>query len=229
MTDNLKIWNQAKDVPPSAQKTIKGGRLSGLTDISPQWRYYKMTELFGPIGFGWKFTLGSQWMEEGADGSVCAFCNVNLYIKIDGEWSEPIPGTGGSMLVTKERNGMYTSDEAIKMALTDALGVAMKMLGVGAVIYSGGNDYSKYTNPNGKAATPNKNNKLATITAGASPRLRELVRSEQVHTGELIALWEAQNEDLAAVEAVLEERHLKRKRAPEPDIPFDNPSTPGMK
>ena len=63
------------------------------------------------------------------------------------EWSKPILGTGGSTYVAKEKNGLYTSDEAIKMATTDALGVACKNLGFAADIYSGGaiTDDDKYS------------------------------------------------------------------------------------
>jgi len=37
--------------------------------------------------------------------------------------------------MTYEKNGYYVSDEADKMALTDAMGVAMKALGVAADVY----------------------------------------------------------------------------------------------
>ena len=45
-----------------------------------------------------------------------------------------MPGNGGSMLVENERPGR-TSDECYKMALTDAISVACKALGVGADVY----------------------------------------------------------------------------------------------
>ena len=48
------------------------------------------------------------------------------------------------MLVTKESKGLHTSDEGFKMALTDALGVAMGKIGVAADIYMGQWDGSKY-------------------------------------------------------------------------------------
>jgi hypothetical protein len=146
-----------KDVPKQAQKAIKAGRLKGMTDISPQWRYHVMTQTFGPIGIGWKFTIDRQWLEDGSYGQSCAFTEISLYVKHEGAWSDAIPGTGGSAFIAKEtktnwdtkvkEDFLYTSDEAYKMSLTDALSVAMKMLGVGAVIYSAGNDYSKYSAP----------------------------------------------------------------------------------
>ena len=155
---NLGIWDKLKDVPASAQKKIAAGRLKGFTDISPQWRYHITTETFGPIGIGWKYTIDRQWIEEGSYEQKTAFTNISLFVKQeDGEWSDAIPGTGGSMYIAEENKTdyntkekykyLYTSDEAFKMSLTDALSVALKMLGVGAVIYSSGNDYSKYSAP----------------------------------------------------------------------------------
>ncbi len=147
---NLAIWEDLAVPPKDALKEIKGGRLAGKSDINPQWRMEAMTERFGPCGVGWKYEITRQWLECGAGNKVAAFVNVNVYIKQNGEWSEPIPGTGGSMFVAEENNkGPYTSDEAYKMATTDALSVAFKALGVGAAIYRGFNDTSKYAERNG--------------------------------------------------------------------------------
>lgn len=46
--------------------------------------------------------------------------------------------------MAKEKSGMYTSDECYKMALTDALSVACKALGVAADVYWQA-DKTKYT------------------------------------------------------------------------------------
>lgn len=132
--ENLNIYNSVRNVPNEALKTIGAGRLKGMNDINPMWRIKVLTEQFGPCGFGWKYEITKQWLETFGSEVKC-FCNLNLYYKKDGEWSEAIPGTGGSSFVTMERNGAYVSDEAHKMALTDALSVAMKALGVGANIY----------------------------------------------------------------------------------------------
>lgn len=132
---NMDIYNALRVVPDSAKKQIAAGRLKGMTDINPMWRIRALTEQFGPCGIGWKYTIDRQWMEIGSDGQVSAFCNISLYVKLNGEWSDAIPGTGGSAFITNERNGAYTSDECYKMALTDALGVAFKALGGGADVY----------------------------------------------------------------------------------------------
>lgn len=141
--DNLSIFNQVKNVPPEAQRVITGGRLTGFTEINPMWRIEKLTEIFGPAGFGWYYEITEKRIEEGAEGEKTVFVDINLYVKQGNEWSKPIQGTGGSMLVAKEKGGMYTSDECFKMALTDAISVACKALGFGADIYAK-KDRSKY-------------------------------------------------------------------------------------
>lgn len=142
----MEFWNKSKQPPVSALKKIKGGRLSGMTDISPQWRYQVMTEHFGPAGVGWYYEIKKTWSEDGTDGQRFAFAQVELYTwnKEANKWSAPIYGVGGSMLVAKEKSGLHSSDEGYKMAVTDALSVAMKMLGVAADIYLGKFDGSKY-------------------------------------------------------------------------------------
>lgn len=142
--DNLYIYNQIKEVPEKAQKQIKGGRLSGMTDIKPMWRIEKLTEMFGVCGFGWKAPIKNKEIIEGANGEKVAIVDIDLYIKNEkGEWSEPIEGTGGSSFVAREKNGLYTSDECFKMAYTDALSVACKSLGMGADVYWGDSKYNQ--------------------------------------------------------------------------------------
>jgi len=142
----MEIWNKLKQPPASALKTIRAGRLKGMSDINPQWRYQIMTEQFGPCGIGWKYEIKRLWTEPASENQILAFAEILLYIAHGNgsQWSDPIPGIGGSTLVAKESKGLYSSDEAYKMAVTDALSVAMKMLGVAADIYAGLWDGSKY-------------------------------------------------------------------------------------
>lgn len=141
---NLKIYNAVRNVPHEAQRKIMGGRLKGKTDINPMWRIKTLTEQFGVCGFGWYTEIIDQWIEEGANNEVSAYVKINLFIKMDGEWSKPIVGIGGSMYLTKEEKGIYTDDECFKKAYTDAISVACKALGIGADIYWG-EDATKYT------------------------------------------------------------------------------------
>lgn len=140
---NMTIYDAVRTVPQEAQKPIKAGRLAGMTDINPMWRIKILTEVFGPVGFGWYYKITDKWLDIGSDAVVVANIAIDLYVKQDDEWSMPIPGLGGSCFVAKEAKGPYTSDEAYKMALTDALSVACKALGIAADIYFS-KDRSKY-------------------------------------------------------------------------------------
>lgn len=142
MTDNLYYYNQGREVPDTAKKPIQGGRMNGKTDINPMWRIKKLTEMFGPCGIGWYYKSAREWTET-YEKSVAAFVKIELYIKVNDEWSMPIQGTGGSMFVEIQKSGAYVSDECFKMATTDAISVACKQLGIGADVYWD-KDESKY-------------------------------------------------------------------------------------
>lgn len=133
--DNMTIYDATKKCPENALKPIAAGRLKGKSDINPMWRIKTLTEQFGACGIGWYYDIDRQWVVPGANGEAAAFCDISLYIKVDGEWSKPIHGTGGSMFIASEHNGLYTSDECFKMALTDAISVACKALGFAADVY----------------------------------------------------------------------------------------------
>lgn len=165
---SLKIYEQLATPPADALKQIQGGRLKGMTDINPQWRYEAMTSVFGICGIGWKYEVVNREFVPGANSEVSVFVDINLFVKIDEKWSEAIPGGGGSMYVAKERNGMFTSDEAVKMATTDALSTAMKMLGVAADIYRGRDgkktiqSQSKYEKQNTQSTQPTQLKEMST-------------------------------------------------------------------
>ncbi len=144
--ENMEIYTKVMETPKTALKAIAAGRLKGMSDINPMYRIQKLTETFGPCGFGWKYTITNKEIMEGANGEKIAIVDIDLYVKWNGEWSEAIPGTGGASFIANERNGAYTSDECYKMGLTDALSVACKALGIGADVYwSAG--HTKYDAP----------------------------------------------------------------------------------
>ena len=173
MSENLRFWDAMKRPPAVSLKEIRGGRMSGKTDISPQWRLQIMTETYGPIGVGWKYEIIEQKTIQCGD-QIAAFVEIVLFTKLGEQWSDAIPGIGGSMLYAKETRGMYFSDEAFKMALTDALSVAMKQLGVAADIYMGLWDGSKYV-------VPREHQQEKTIP----PNLKKLIDAVQAKKEEL--------------------------------------------
>ena len=127
------LWADWCSPPDYAKKRISGGRLSGLTDISPMWRIKVLTDKFGLCGVGWRFAIAEKWTEECA-GEIIANVRGILTIIIDGKEYQ-IEGFGGAKLTLRERSGVYVNDEAWKMASTDALSVCCKMLGIGADVY----------------------------------------------------------------------------------------------
>lgn len=146
MSDNLRFYARVAHVPEEARKSIGAGRLKGKTDINPMWRIKALTETFGPCGFGWRYVIKDQRTMEAPDGFIKAFVDIDLYVRDPetGEWSEPIPGIGGNDFYKIESSGPYANDECYKSALTDAISVACKALGVGADVYWS-TDTTKYT------------------------------------------------------------------------------------
>ena len=163
--ENLKIYNAVRECPKEALKPISAGRLKGKSDINPMWRIKKLTELYGPAGIGWYYEIVKQWLETGANNEISAFCNINLYIKVNGEWSKPIQGTGGSSFVAKQNSGLYVSDECFKMALTDAISVACKALGFAANVYWD-NDKTKYSPQSDAANTSSESKQYCCVECG---------------------------------------------------------------
>jgi hypothetical protein len=136
-----------------------------------------LTEQFGPAGIGWTFEITDRWTETGPHDQVGAFVNVLLFICVEGEWSRGIPGTGGSMLIAKENAGPYFSDEAYKMATTDAISVAAKALGVGSDVYMGvlSHKESKYQRP--AAANASDSAPVASAPSKARHDINERIKT----------------------------------------------------
>ena len=155
---NVRFYARVKEVPKEAQKSFDNGRFSG-TDINPMWRIQMLTELFGPCGFGWwtqnvkyEFVEADVTQPPSANNptitkkETSVFCELELVIKDPetGEVSQPIYGVGGNTYIAWGKYGPRASDEAKKMAYTDALSIACKSLGFGHNVWYQ-NDKTKYT------------------------------------------------------------------------------------
>lgn len=152
MGTNMIFYDYGRNVPEVAMKPINAGRLKGMSDINPMWRIKTLTEMFGPCGIGWWYEIIDKRLEhDPITKQTAAFVDIKLYYTDpeNGKESHGIPGTGGASFVAKERNGPYMSDECFKMALTDAISVAAKALGVAADVYFA-KDRTKYDTPQPK-------------------------------------------------------------------------------
>jgi hypothetical protein len=82
------------------------------------------------------------------------YCWLTLWFVHEGARSMPIPGVGGDKIITHiKANEQYkrperweSDDEAFKKAFTDAIGNAMKHIGMSADVHMGRFDDSKYVN-----------------------------------------------------------------------------------
>lgn len=154
--NNLTMYEKYAQPPEEALKEFNNGRFKG-TDINPMWRIKALTEEYGECGIGWYCVPVRHWSEKAEYDAVingkatrmldiAVFYEVELYTKRNNEWSKPIYGVGGNSFseYSKKQGRIITSDEAYKMAYTDALGIACKALGIGANVWWKAND-SKYT------------------------------------------------------------------------------------
>lgn len=131
--------------PQEALNTISFGKLKGKSDINPQWRIEALTEVFGLCGVGWYYEiLDVAFVDVPATEEKMVYLTIGIRVKEDtGEWSNPVVGIGGDFVIIRDKNGIHGNDEALQMALTDALGKAAKCLGIASDIYRGKYD-SKY-------------------------------------------------------------------------------------
>lgn len=181
---NLDLYEKVKAVPENATKPIKGGRTNGFTDINPMWRIKVLTENFGPCGIGWYYDVEKEWTET-VGTEICAFVNINLYIKHEGEWSKPIHGTGGSRLAESQRSGVYVSDECYKMATTDAISVACKQLGIGADVYWD-KDKTKYDKPDQEESQNTQNESVSDTDVSA---MRSYIKKNGIDEKKICAAY----------------------------------------
>lgn len=155
---NMRIYDAFRNTPKDALKTITDGKLKGKSDINPMWRLQMLTEQFGPIGFGWNYKVTRlERMEVPERNEIMCFVDIELRVKEGDTWSEPIYGTGGSMLVENFRSaGIKSNDDGYKMALTDAISIACKQLGMSADVYwaAGETKYNRKQNEQEEPTAP---------------------------------------------------------------------------
>ena len=150
--ENLALWDRLGKTDPKQTKGFKrAGGFSG-TAVKPIYTTQKMTEEFGPAGKGWGMGEPTFQVVPGHNGEVLVYCTVSLwYAPSDGEVCT-VFGVGGDKIVGYVKaNEQYNrperwenDDEAFKKAFTDAIGNAMKHIGMSADVHMGRFDDSKY-------------------------------------------------------------------------------------
>jgi hypothetical protein len=140
--DPLALWNRLKRTDPKFTKPFqRAGGFRG-TQIDPTWRMQMMTELFGPVGKGWGYEQ-LEWTIAERMIFICA--RVWYRDPETGEQCWTGPQWGGTEMIRKNRDGSERpDDECFKMSMTDAVGKCLVQIGLGADIYLGQFEDSKY-------------------------------------------------------------------------------------
>lgn len=137
--ENLRYWSQFEDIDPKFTKPITGKPYKG-TSPNPHYVIRCLTEMFGPVGegFGWEVTAeGFQPVGE----ELLHWCRIRFWHG-DGKGFDAY---GQTKALMKTRKGDMLSDEdAPKKSLTDAITKAAAQVGVGANIFLGRWDDSRY-------------------------------------------------------------------------------------
>lgn len=185
-TVNLRHWTALGKTDPAHTKPFtRAGGFKG-TAIKPIWTEKRMTEHFGPAGLGWGMNQPIfQLVPIEGNGELLVYCTVELWYRE--EPSNPaklgaVFGVGGDKVISRGRDGLRTSDEAFKAAYTDALGNAMKHLGVAADVHIGLFDDSKYVREMTEAfAQPTITGNEQQQQPGAAERLLTPSRPSPAH------------------------------------------------
>lgn len=142
---NMSIWSQVEKTAPEATKSAKVDGQQ-ITSISGQHMIKRATEVFGPVGIGWGWSVIEERFDEGPEvlndkgqalGRIQSHTvRIRLWF-MQGDKRGEIEQYGCTKAVYKSSYGMSVDAEAPKKSLTDAIKKALAMLGFSADIFLG--------------------------------------------------------------------------------------------
>lgn len=157
MSTNMQIWDKVSTTDTRYTKAAEVGGQK-ITSLNGTAMIMKATEVFGPvgIGFGWsvmeeRFDEGSEMVSGEGDKRLVLGRELNHTIKIrfwfelDGKRGE-IEQYGCTRYLYKSKYGTTTDGEAPKKSLTDAIKKSLSMLGFSADVFLGMFDDAEYVN-----------------------------------------------------------------------------------
>lgn len=172
MNPNLELWHRVERTPPDQTKPIVGKSYRGNSP-KPHYLVLRATEVFGPCGIGWGFTIEER-IESGvpdAQGRLekMSIAKVKVWYLWDGKRGE-VEHIGGTPFAGFRKSGdTFIDEDAVKKSVTDALVKALSMIGFAGDIFLGRYDDSKYVE-----ATANEFADEATKTAQSNLRQKAL-------------------------------------------------------
>ena len=138
--NNMRVWSVLEKTNPDQTKAFtRSGGFKG-TAVKPIYCDQRMTELFGPCGEGWGINEPT-FQVVTTEKEILVYCTVSIW---HGSRENTVFGVGGDKVLAMQSNGPKSSDEAFKMAFTDAIGNAYKHIGMSADIHMGRFDDAKY-------------------------------------------------------------------------------------
>ena len=144
MITNLHIWDEVKNTNPQFTKAFKRDGWEG-TAIDSLHTIQRATELFGPCGLGWGYSiLDENIVTDPVSHDLLHFLRVELWWSYEGEEGKVIGQGGTKMAYTTGDGYRITDDDAVKKSLTDAITNAFAKLGFSADVRLGMFDDVKY-------------------------------------------------------------------------------------
>lgn len=151
------IWEKVFFTPPEFTTAFTRGGFDGVA-IAPQFMVMNATQMFGPIGLGWGFTVSDDQIIDGAPivspaGAVICVEKIHRvkvklwYNKIDGgqKRSGFVEQFGATKYVYRDASGDVTSNEdAFKSSVTDGMTKCLSLLGFSGDVYMNLHKDSKY-------------------------------------------------------------------------------------
>ncbi len=149
--NNMSLWQSVEKTDPAQTKEFTGrGGFKG-TAVRPLWLIRRATEQWGPMGGKWGARIVNEQILEGApiltsDGTQLAVEKIHC---VQIELFHPggfVPAFGQTVFVGRNKNGLFTDEDAPKKSLTDAVSKGLSWLGFAADIHLGKFDDHKYVN-----------------------------------------------------------------------------------
>lgn len=187
MNANMSIWSQVEKTAPEATKAAKVNGQQ-ITSISGQHMVKRATEVFGPVGIGWGWTVAEERFDQGGEirtedktqiigHEVGHTVRIKLWF-MQGDKRGELEQYGCTPFTYKSKWGVTTDTEAPKKSLTDAIKKGLAMLGFSADIFLGLYDDRDYVaERHEEAALDQAENKEAEMERQRGERLEWLKAS----------------------------------------------------
>ena len=157
MSTNMQIWEKVSTTDTRYTKAAEVGGQK-ITSLNGTAMIMKATEVFGPVGIGFGWTVMEERFDPGAEMFVGEgdkrtslglelnhTIKISFWFELDGKRGQ-IEQYGCTKYLYKSKYGTTTDGEAPKKSLTDAIKKSLSMLGFSADVFLGMFDDAEYVN-----------------------------------------------------------------------------------